>query len=135
MSDLFTEENKSTSNYFKFEKVGDAVTGVYVDKRTITNDMSETPKKQYVYTLIEDGTGQPIDVYGKGKEPQCFPGLEAAKFGQVVGLKFDGELEAKTKGYKPTKLINVYTKGEMKPEVLKKYQEGKAGISPDDIAF
>ena len=135
MSDLFQEENKSTSSYFKFEKVGDAITGVYVDKRVITNTMGDQPKKQYVYTLIEDGTGQPIDVYGKGKEPQCFPGMEAAKLGQVVGIKFDEELEPKVKGHNPTKVINVYTKCEMKPEVLTKYQEGKAGISEDGAPF
>jgi hypothetical protein len=31
------------------------------------------------------------------------------KIGQVVGLKFVEELEAKTRGYNPTKLIKVFT--------------------------
>lgn len=139
MSDLFSPENVSTSNYMKFEKVGDALSGVYVARREIVNEMSGTPKRQYVYTIVNDTDGQPIDVYGKGKEPQGFPGLNALPFGTYVGIRFDEIIPTKKKGFNDTKVINVYSKGETKPEILKAYQESM-GVFPstakaDEVPF
>ena len=128
---LFSEENKTKSNYMKFENVGDYVSGIYVRRRIIENTMGDKTKKQVVYTLINDEGGQAIDVYAKGKEPQSLPGMESAAFGQHVGIRFDEEIPAKKNGFKPTKIINVYTKGEMHMEVLREFQKRMSGLTDD----
>ncbi len=128
-SPLFSPDNLSTSSYMKFEKVGDSLQGVYVARREIVNKISGTPKRQFVYTIVGDQDGQPIDVYGKGKEPQGFPGLNSVPFGTHVGIRFDEILPSKKKGFADAKVINVYTKGELKLDVLRAFQES-TGVLP-----
>ena len=144
-SELFSKQNIVTSTYAKFEKIGDQISGVYVARRETINEISGTPKKQYIYTLVNDTDGQPIDVYGKYKEPMGFPVLNNLPFGSHVGLRFDETIPAKKKGYQDAKVINVYYKGEQKPEVLTAYHAatGVFGSQPtapsssiaDDVPF
>lgn len=116
----------------EFNKVGDYHVGVLVDRKVIDDKMSSTPgAKVVIYTLLND-EGEALTIWGKRGHPKVIPGLEQAHMGEYVKVAFDKEVPAKTKGFAPAKVFKVYTKGEMKPEVLKAYRFGKLGEVQED---
>lgn len=100
---IFNENNKVTSNYMKFEKVGDKTEGTYVEKRVVVNSL-RNDSEQCVYTL-KQADGSLIDIYGK-------PGIDAqmrnVRLGQIIGFEFVREIPPTRPGYKPTHVIQVY---------------------------
>lgn len=100
---IFNDQNKVTSNYMKFEKIGDKVEGTYVEKRITMNTMRANTE-QMVYSL-KQADGTIIDVYGK-------PGIDAqmrnVRLGQVIGFEFVRQTPPKIAGHKPTNVIQVY---------------------------
>lgn len=131
--DWDNEENEAKSINFKFGKPadedykGDRVFGVLLSKRQIPNKLSSKAgamqwlyevkvreceyheldkKKNPVEPSIEIESGETINVYGK----PFFDGrMRGVKGGQVFGLKYIGDLEAKVEGHNDTKEIKVYT--------------------------
>lgn len=146
MSDLFSDSNKLENNpFFKFDKVGDEVSGVLV-ARDIRPNKLKPGTDQEVYTLVKDD-GSQIQVAGRmtisyhGKPTAIFGAAHSLPFGTLVGFRFDREDKPKQAGFNATKIINAYTNGTMKPEVYKEYlgvsgEENKVeGTSVEDIAF
>lgn len=129
MGELFDKSNVVTRPYWKPEKVGDFIKGVYVDKETIPNNMKEGAT-QVRYTIINDDDGEQWSVYGRHGEPAVLSGLEVRKFGDHVGIRYDEEKPPTQKGYSPTKVINVYYAGEKKDDVLRDYQNPVATTLP-----
>jgi len=129
--DLFGDENELKPVSAKFDKVGDSYTGVYVDKRVIDDKMKDTPgAKVTIYNLLTDD-GQVITVWGKFGNPRVLPGLEQARFGQYVGVKFVKEIPSSGRGKQPAKVLKVYSQGEMKMDMLEAYRAGKIGMIAD----
>lgn len=127
------EENEAQSINFKFGRYadddykGDRILGVLLSKRQVSNRLSSEPgAKQWVYEVkvrecefhLTDKKGNPVDesteidegevvnVYGK---PFFDARMRSVKIGQVFGLKYVGDLEAKVAGHNDTKEIKVYT--------------------------
>lgn len=132
-SDWDSEDNEAQSINFKFGRYadedykGDRILGVLLSKRQIPNKLSSEPgAKQWVYEVkvreceyhLTDKKGNPVDestvieegevanVYGK---PFFDARMRGVKIGQVFGLKYVGDLEAKVAGHSDTKEIKVYT--------------------------
>jgi len=101
---IFDEQNKMSHDYFKFDVVGAAVEGTFINKRVVKNTM-KNDEPQNVYTLLKEN-GDIVDVYGK---PGIDEDMKAVSLGQIIGFKFTGTKEAKKPGWKDTKIINVYS--------------------------
>lgn len=132
-ADWDSEENEAVSISFKFGRPadedykGDRVFGTLVSKRQVPNKLSATPDaKQWAYEVkvkecefhMTDKKNNPVDestvieegniitVYGK----PFFDGrMRGVKRGQIFGLKYIGDLEAKVAGHNDTKEIKTYT--------------------------
>ena len=128
-----SDENEAQSINFKFgrhadeEYKGDRILGVLLSKREIPNKLSTKPgAMQWVYEVkvrecefhltdkkgnpvgesMEIEAGEVVNVYGK---PFFDARMRAVKIGQVFGLKYVSDLEAKVAGYSDTKEIKVFT--------------------------
>lgn len=105
--DLISEDNKPKSNWFKFEKVGDTAMGILVELKD--KPAQDDFKAQRVFVLKQkDGTllnvGISIDKdYVLGR-------ANTAKLGDAIAFKFEKEIPASKKGFKPAKSIEVYVK-------------------------
>lgn len=123
--DIFNAENKLESGRVQWGKIGDKVSGTYIDKREIKYDDGKTG---YVYELIASGgeyhaisddetgnaviaeqatkieSGDYVRVAGKkGIDDE----MKKVKIGQKVGLRFEG-MGKKVAGKKPFKDVKVY---------------------------
>ena len=135
--DLFAAENKTKSNFWALDTVGETKTGVYVEKAIGPNRLNPGTL-QTVYTLVQDdGTliyvGGRTPVKTNGQENKILQGLEAAKLGEYVGLKYESQLEGKG-GKQGAKIIGVYNKHLMKKDVLDLYL-GVGAAAADDSPF
>jgi len=105
--DLFTDENKPTSNWFKFDNVGDKVAGKLVS--VSEKEASGQFPAQRVYT-IEQGDGLTVNVGISLKKDYVNSRASQARIGDILGFKFVKEIPPKTKGLNPAKSIEVYVK-------------------------
>ena len=109
--DIFDEGNIPQSNWFKFEKVGDRVSGQLVE---VTEKKSNDPtfQDQRVFVLKQED-GSLINV-GVAMTREYIIGrtnnLDITKFDYVVGFEFKKEIPPSKKGFKPAKSIEVYIK-------------------------
>lgn len=143
--DFFSEENEVQSSWIKWGKVGDYFIGTLTAKRTV-EDQFNAGKTQEVYdfkmkegsfhniledksvakdaTIVESG-----ELYSVGGKASIDAQMRNVKIGQIVGMKFKESVPSKTKGYNPSKVIKIYTSGEMDDSVL----EGVGGeVGGDD---
>jgi len=110
--DLFSDENKKTAgNFFKFEKIGDKVSGYFVSSR-----LNEKPgySPQIIYRLeTEDGEtiNVPVKQFIADK-------VGAVKVGQLIGFKFVEEID--TGKPNKAKSIDVFISEKMKEPVTEK---------------
>ena len=99
---IFSDENKVTGNWVKLTEVGQEFQGTLVDVRKATDQYG---KEQTIYEfLTAEGEYRPF-----GSKSAIDAQMKHVKLGQIVGLKFVSETPAKTAGYKPTKIIQVFT--------------------------
>lgn len=121
MEDIFNEENIPQSSWFKFEKVGDRVSGevleVFIKKST-----NETFPDQRVFVLKQDND-EIINVGIKTTSDYLMARTNNVEVGDRVGFLFKVEIPAKTKGYSNAKSLEVFVvKGDKK-------------IVADEVAF
>ena len=115
------EEDIVPSNWFKFEKVGDQLAGTLISRRIAKNQL--TDKDQTIYEIFnKDG-----DVWNVGGKEGIDAQMRNIKIGQIIAFYFAEEKPAKQKGYYPTKIIKVLTKGKINEEWLaqKKVEDEK----------
>lgn len=115
------------SNWFKFEKVGDELVGTLISKHSCLNQL--TDKDQIIYEIM-DKNGDCWNVGGKaGIDAQ----MKNIKIGQIISLWFKEEKPSQKKGYHPTKIIKVLTKGTMNDEwIAQKKAESEEQASIGD---
>lgn len=116
------------SNFFKFEKVGDEIAGTLINRRKSMNAL--TDKEQTIYEIM-DKDGNFWNVGGKDAIDQQ---MRNVKIGQIIALWFSEERQSKQKGYHPTKVIKVLTKGKMNDEWIaqkKAEAEEQQGLNTD----
>ena len=119
---LFSPENKAKSNFISWKEVGQVLKGTYVEKKIQPNTL-KLGTRQTVYTIVDD-EGVVFFVSGRGnQDPQVLQGLESAKFGQYVGIRYEGDIAPTKPGMNAAKKIVVYTPaGNMKMDVLAKFR-------------
>ena len=106
-ADLFSEDNKPESNWFKFEKVGDKVMGYLV---AVQDKPGVDPfPAQRVFTLKRKD-GELVNVGISLKKDYIIGRANTAKMGDVLGFEFVKEIPSSTKGFGPAKSIEVYVK-------------------------
>lgn len=131
-NDLFDDSNEVKPKSAKFDKVGDLVKGVLVERRIIEDRNAKVPGgKVAIYMLLQDD-GEVITVWGKHGNPRVLNGLEMRKLGDYVGVKFVKEVESRYGKAHPAKSLKVYFQSEQRLEVLEAYRAGKLGM--DDAA-
>lgn len=106
--DIFNEENIPESNWFKFEKVGDRISGEVLE---VAEKKSNNPTfpDQRVFT-IKKNDGNIVNVGLKTTSDYLMTRTKNVKPGDMIGLEFKAEIPAKVKGYSPAKSIEVYVK-------------------------
>jgi len=107
----FDEANIPSSQWMKFQKVGDYIKGTFVDKSLKIG--SGDFKDQMVYNLVNceatiNGKKTTEKEYNVGISSKFVNDrLKNAVPGQRVGMRFDKEIIAKVKGHHPAKSILV----------------------------
>jgi len=106
MNDIFNDDNKITGNWFKFEAVGDSVSGTFIGKRQVQNQLSGS--MQWIYELkTEDG-----EVWNVGGKAAVDTQMRHVKLGQIIGFKFVEERASKKAGMNAAKIIQVFANKE-----------------------
>jgi hypothetical protein len=103
--DIINEDNVPKSNWFKFEKVGDKVVGIFVEKyhKAGVGDLQD----QIVYVL-ETPDGETVNVGIKAKNDFVNLRLNKARAGDKMGFLFEKEIPPTAKGKQPAKSIKPY---------------------------
>lgn len=143
-NDIFSDENQVKSSFIAWGKVGDYFVGTLVGKRVVPNTLSEKNPTQTVYEFrMREGSYHTLDDKKNPVEPAVIinkgdiinVGGKAAidaqmrniKNATIVGMKFVEEIAPKTKGFNATKVIKVYTTGQVDEEYL-------AEVASDPVA-
>lgn len=99
---IFSDENKVKGNWWKCETVGDKISGTYIGKRQVVNQLSG--QDQWIYE-IKDERGEYWNIGGK-------PGIDVqmrhVKPGQIVGFEFKEERQSTKPGMNAAKIVQVY---------------------------
>ena len=107
MSDVFDENNHRvpSSNFFKFENVGDKVSGVLINKQR--KEGQGAFPAQMIYTL-KKSEGEEVKVPISETKMGTIEILDPVELGTMVGFKFSEQLKPSQPGYKGAKCIDVY---------------------------
>lgn len=126
--DIFDEENKVTSQFWAYKKIGDKIKGTYISKRTQLNQLSG--KDQIIYEIMTDD----YDFWNIGGKPGIDMQMKRVKFGQIIGFEFTEERKSKTPGLHPTKVVQVFARPDIvNEEWLKEQEEAKAAAPEEEI--
>jgi co-chaperonin GroES (HSP10) len=106
--DIFNEANIPESSWFKFEKVGDRISGEVV---AMSEKKSNNPTfpDQRVFE-IKKNDGEIVNVGIKTTSDYLMTRTKNVKPGDMIGFEFKKEVPPKVKGYSPAKSIEVYVK-------------------------
>ena len=108
--DIFQEDNKANASWFKFEKIGDSISGKLVTKSEQEGTGNYPAQKVYGLKL-EDGSVMNVGI--SVNKSYVVDRAEQAELGDTLGFKFEKEVKSKTKGNANAKSIEVYiVKGE-----------------------
>jgi hypothetical protein len=134
--DPFGEENEVKSNWVKWGNPGeDKVWGTLISKKTVKSTFPGKENEDVnIYELKADyGSFHATDgkkvaeeetVLGEGEiwsiggKPMIDRQMTNIKIGQKIGMKYIEDKPAKTKGFADSKIIKVFTQGEMDEEWL-----------------
>lgn len=102
---IFDSATPQNGEFFAFKKVGDAVQGTYIDKKTGI-DGYNNPQTIYV---IKDADGKIWNIGFKDTSTIIHERMNGIHMGQIVGFKYDEERESKKNpGLNKAKIIRVY---------------------------
>lgn len=105
--DIFNEDNKPESNWFKFNNVGDKVSGVLAENPRVKPDNTGVYGDQRVFVLTQPD-GSTINVGIRMDKDYIIQRTNDVRQGDKVGFEFAKEIPAKKKGYNPAKSIEAY---------------------------
>lgn len=116
------------ANWFKFEKVGDGIKGTLTAKTFQKSNKPGFPD-QYVFELQKaDGSLWNVGV-SVNKKGTC-QRLNSCQVGEIIGIRFETESPAQTKGFAPSKNLKVLTFG-----MSDEYLSGGLNKKESDIPF
>lgn len=120
-------ENEAQNNFVSWGKVDDYVFGTLIEIKDVKSTLPDKAGEiQKVYAIkIKEGSYHTVDEKKNPVEPPVVlqendvvsiggrkmidSRMARVKIGQIFGLKYTEELDAKVKGYNATKLIKVFT--------------------------
>lgn len=115
----FTDEDKVSGSWIKWDEVGTKVQGTLIGRRQ-KPDTYDPTKMQWIYELLTEDD----EIVIVGGKPGIDMQMKHVRLGQIVELRYEGEKPAKQQGHNPTKLIQVYTsKDAMDKEWLEQNSE------------
>jgi len=121
--DIFNDENVPESNWFKFEKVGDKVSGILAENPTIKEDPTGEFKPQRVFKLQqEDGTV--VNVGISMTKDFIIQRTNHVRQGDKVGFLFKEEIPNTKKGYRPAKSIIPYVQTTPEGDAAREMEKG-----------
>ena len=136
--DIYSQENIPTSNWMKFQEVGDACKGTFVEK--FRKEWDGVMPDQIVFVLtnakkqkLKIENGEPVwieweeqvetlNVWIKATNDFILNRLKNVEPWDIIAFAFLKTIPAKKKGYNPAKSIMVY-KGWKDEEYLKELEE------------
>ena len=104
-NEIFDEKNIPESNWFKFEKVGDKVTGEVIDIGR-KEERDGMPAQRVFILKRKNGVFTKVGV--KETSDYLMGRTNMVRPGDQLGFEFKAEIPAKKKGYSPAKSIEVY---------------------------
>jgi hypothetical protein len=131
VKDIFDAENEVKSSFIQWGKPTNFIVGTLVDKREVENQLADKAgTMQTIYEILVergeyniikedksiDATATALkadDIWSIGGKAAIDSQMRNVKIGQKVAMKYMEEVPSKTKGYNPTKVIKIYTSGEM----------------------
>lgn len=142
--DIFNEDNEVKSAWITWGKPGDHIKGTLVAKYERENSINGKTEMQTIYEVKamsgefhalkqdENGNYVPVtevtklnagDVWNIGGKAAIDSQMRNVKIGQIIGMKFMESVPAKEKGRYPTKVVKVFTSGQMDEEFLSGLEE------------
>lgn len=103
----FSDKDKISGAWIKWETIGTKVQGTLIGKRQ-KPDTYDSTKMQWIYELLTEED----EIVIVGGKPGIDMQMKHIRLGQIVELRYEGDKPSTTPGYDPTKLIQVYTNKE-----------------------
>ena len=103
--DVFKDENKPESNWFKFEKVGDKIAGVLVEVKDKPAQGVFGPQRVFSLKQKDESI---VNVGIPMNKDYVIGRANSAKMGDILGFQFMKEIPSQTKGFAPAKSLEVY---------------------------
>lgn len=129
--DIFNPENIPESNWFKFDKIGDRVSGVLAENPRVKKDTSGVYGDQRVFALMQpDGTI--INVGIRMDKDNLIQRTNRVRQGDKIGFEFVKEIPPSKKGYSPAKSIEVYVKLTEEGDKVREFEKN-GGANPDNF--
>jgi len=151
--DIYNDDNAVKSSWMKWGKPGDAVKGILMSREQRENDYNGKKVMQTIYEMKviegsfhdlsqDEATGnwiaaekptkmQKDDIYNVGGKAAIDSQMRNIKIGQIVALKFMESVPSKKKGNYPTKVVKIYTRGDMDEAFLAEREEEAAKTEED----
>ncbi len=105
--DVINDANIPESNWFKFNVVGDKITGELVEVRDRPANGVFPPSRAY---SLKQASGEVMHVSFPLNKDYVISRMNTAKLGDIVGFMFKAEVPSATKGFAAAKSIEVYVK-------------------------
>ena len=102
--DIFKSAKPQSGEFFKFQNVGDAIQGTYIDVR---NGIDSFGNQQTIYVL-QDVDGKIWNLGFRLTSLVIHERMNGVKFGQIVGFRFDEHRESKRNPGTKVKIIRIY---------------------------
>jgi hypothetical protein len=101
---IFEKASPNSGEFFKFKNIGDSIQGTYINKSEGVDSYNNT---QFIYA-VKDSEGKVWNVAFRKEAAFVNERMEGAKFGQIVGFRFDEERDSKKMPGKKAKIIRIY---------------------------
>lgn len=121
--DIFNPDNKPESAWFKFEKVGDRVSGVLEENPRVKEDKTGDFGDQRVFVLRQKD-GSTVNVGIRMDKDFVIQRTNKLREGDIVGFEFAKEIEPKKKGHNPAKSIEVFVKYTEEGDRVREFERG-----------
>lgn len=139
----FSDEYVPSSNWFKFEEVGNSIKGTLVD-RYDKESKDETMPDQVIFVLrkceVNGEKMNPEEEWNVGikkSNTYILSRMKNVKLGQRVGFLFEKEIEPSRKGMHPAKSIKPFAWGmdEDYESMVAESSESENEVNVEDVPF
>ena len=132
-NDIFSDDNIAQSNWFKFDKIGDKISGTLIE--TFEKEASGDFDAQKVYVILDEN-GEEYNVGFSVGKTFIHTRMKTAQIGQYIGFNFVKEMPSRTKGYASAKSVVPYKQvdKETGKPVLNEEWLQESGITTNDVA-